>query len=66
MKQRTCKVTLTHSKQITTFLKYDLVKRIEDFHHENRYMSRNKAIIDLLEAGLVALSKKGKDDEGQD
>jgi len=63
MKQRNCTVTLTHSKQITTFLKYDLVKRIEDFHFQNRYMSRNKAIIDLIEAGLVALSKKSKDDK---
>ena len=63
MKQRNCNVTLKHSTQITTFLKHDLVRRIEDFHFSHRYMSRNKTIIDLLEAGLVALTEKKPDDE---
>jgi metal-responsive CopG/Arc/MetJ family transcriptional regulator len=53
-------MTLKHSKQITVFLKHDLIKRIEDFQHNNRFMNRNKAIIDLIEKGLATLKKDKK------
>ena len=38
----------------------DLLKRIDDFRFENRFMNRSTAIIELIRIGLDNIDKKHK------
>lgn len=51
----------TDKPKFTVIVDNELMKAIDDFRFENRYMSRSAAAADILRLGLEALKKEKAD-----
>ena len=51
----------TDKPKFTVIVDNELMKAIDDFRFENRYMSRSAAAADILRLGLEALKKEKED-----
>ena len=45
-------MSLTESKAVTIFVKFPMLKKIEDYWHKKGILNRSQAIIELVEKGL--------------
>lgn len=59
------KKTPNSKPTITLTIDEDTIKKIEDYQFENRIKSRSRAILELLEAGMIAKEQQENDNEDE-